>query len=96
MTPAIQGYRIVGGGPSARRVNIWYGGTSAGYRLVEDQSFAIHLCGLLQAPHAAGRAGTPDLFICSGQVNCPGIKLLAFGQNAWTAQAPPASGGDGP
>ncbi|ARE59798.1 hypothetical protein ADH75_11180 [Flavonifractor plautii] len=47
----------------------------------------MHLGGLFQIPHAARRAGTPDLFICPGQVNCPGIKVLAVGQNAWTAHS---------
>ena len=35
--------------------------------------------------------GDPGDFICSGQINCPGIKVLAAGQNAWAA-APAAQG----
>ena len=34
-------------------------------------------------PHA--HCGDPDDFICSGQINCPGIKVLAVGQNACDA-----------
>ena len=29
--------------------------------------------------------GDPDDLICSGQMNCPGIKVLAVGQNACDA-----------
>ncbi|OUN22572.1 hypothetical protein B5G34_06790 [Flavonifractor sp. An82] len=36
------------------------------------------------APAGQAPPGTPFLFICSGQINCPGIKVLPIGQNAWT------------
>ena len=29
--------------------------------------------------------GDPGPFICSGQVNCPGIKVSPAGRNAWHA-----------
>ncbi len=32
--------------------------------------------------------GDPNDLICSGQVNCPGIKVLAYGQNACKGSVP--------
>ena len=42
------------------------------------------LGGMGRAP-PRGPGGGPGDLICSGQMNCPGIKVLAFGQNAWGA-----------
>ncbi len=36
-------------------------------------------------PTRLAPCGDPDDLICPGQMNCPGIKVLAFGQNACDA-----------
>ena len=45
-------------------------------------------------PRAAGRTGPPSVsFICSGELNSPGIKVLPAGQNACTRNARPVEAG---
>ena len=45
-------------------------------------------------PRAAGRTGPPSVsFICPGELNSPGIKVLPTGQNACTRTARPVEAG---
>ena len=43
----------------------------------------LGILGGMGRPTRLAPCGDPDDLICSGQMNCPGIKVLAFGQNAW-------------
>lgn len=45
----------------------------------------LGILGGMGRPARLAPCGDPDDFICPGQMNCPGIKVLAFGQNAWDA-----------
>ena len=51
----------------------------------------LGILGGMGRPTRLTPGGDPGDFICSGQINCPGIKVLAAGQNAWDA-APAARG----
>ena len=51
----------------------------------------LGILGGMGRPTRLAPCGDPGDLICSGQVNCPGIKVLAAGQNAWDA-APAAKG----
>ena len=51
----------------------------------------LGILGGMGRPTRLAPCGDPGDLICSGQVNCPGIKVLAAGQNAWAA-APVAQG----
>ena len=44
----------------------------------------LGILGGMGRPTRLAPCGDPDDLICSGQMNCPGIKVLAFGQNACT------------
>lgn len=45
----------------------------------------LGILGGMGCPTRLAPCGDPGDLICSGQMNCPGIKVLAFGQNAWGA-----------
>ena len=45
----------------------------------------LGILGGMGRPTRLTPGGDPGDLICSGQVNCPGIKVLAAGQNAWDA-----------
>ena len=51
----------------------------------------LGILGGMGRPTRLAPCGDPDDLICSGQMNCPGIKVLAGAQTAWAA-ARPASG----
>ena len=46
----------------------------------------LGILGGMGRPTRLAPCGDPGDLICSGQMNCPGIKVLAFGQNTCTAQ----------
>ena len=41
----------------------------------------LGILGGMGRPTRLAPCGDPDDLICSGQMNCPGIKVLAVGQN---------------
>ena len=45
----------------------------------------LGILGGMGRPTRLAPCGDPGDLICSGQMNCPGIKVLAFGQNACDA-----------
>ena len=45
----------------------------------------LGILGGMGRPPPRAPCGGPDDLICPGQMNCPGIKVLAFGQNACDA-----------
>ena len=45
----------------------------------------LGILGGMGRPTRLAPCGDPGDWICSGHVNCPGIKVLAAGQNAWDA-----------
>ena len=45
----------------------------------------LGILGGMGRPTRLAPCGDPDDLICSGQMNCPGIKVLAVGQNACDA-----------
>ena len=47
----------------------------------------LGILGGMGRPTRLAPCGDPDDLICSGQMNCPGIKVLADGQNTWTAHS---------
>ena len=51
----------------------------------------LGILGGMGRPTRLTPGGDPGDFICSGQINRPGIKVLTAGQNAWAA-APAAQG----
>ena len=46
----------------------------------------LGILGGMGRPTRLAPCGDPDDLICSGQMNCPGIKVLADGQNTWTGR----------
>mgnify|MGYP005773009719 FL=1 len=48
----------------------------------------LGILGGMGRPTRLAPCGDPDDLICSGQVNCPGIKVLACGQNACRGPMP--------
>lgn len=48
----------------------------------------LGILGGMGRPTRLAPCGDPNDLICSGQVNCPGIKVLAYGQNACKGPVP--------
>lgn len=48
----------------------------------------LGILGGMGCPTRLAPCGDPNDLICSGQVNCPGIKVLAYGQNACKGPMP--------
>ncbi len=49
----------------------------------------LGILGGMGTPTRLTPGGDPVSPICSGQMNCPGIKVLTCGQNAWCGPIPP-------